>query len=509
MKRFFSIMISLIMVMAMAVNVTAMENYDSTIGYLTKNVTSPTISSIGGEWTVIGVARSGKLENSDYLDRYYSNAENLIKSKNGVLSTSKYTEYSRAVLALTSIGKDPTNVAGYNLVEPVMAYDKVIRQGLNGPVWALIALDCGNYGDSEIRDKYLSYILERELKAGGWSLSGGDSKADADVTAMVLTALAPYAERVDVGKAVNRGIKQLSEMQDNKGGYSTDGTVNSESSAQVLTAISSLGISYKDKRFVKNGNTIVDNLISYRNKDGSFSHTDKSNLMATEQCLYALIAADRLEKGMKSLFDMSDISRKSNDVSVPEVTRKGITFADIQNHSCRNSVERLAERGIINGMSENCFAPDNTMTRAEFTAITVRALGLPVKSGKGFTDVKSGDWFKDYVNTACSYGIVKGVSETRFDPQGKITREQAAVMMIRAAKLCGMEDDIDGSDVDSILNEYLDGAKTSSWAKDEMATCLSKGILVRNSGNLIPGENVKRYEIADMIYNMLKEVELI
>lgn len=509
MKKYVSIFICLMVVLSMVITSSAMDSYDSTIKYLKNKVTNPSVSSVGGEWTIIGLARSGKVTDSEYFARYYSNAENYIKSKNGVLSTSKYTEYSRVIIAMTAIGKNPKNVVGYNLVEAVMDYDKVIKQGLNGPVWALIALDSGNYGNSEIRDKYISYILSRELAGGGWSFATGGTSPDADMTSMVLTSLAPYKDRKDVKMFVDRGIKLLSNMQNRDGGYSTDGAANSESSAQVLTAISSLGISYEDPRFIKNGNTIVDNIISYRNRDGSFSHTTESNLMATEQCLYSLVSVERLENGDKSLYDMSDAYFSGNDVSVPGIIYRGVTFDDIKNHKCRNAVERLAERGIINGISEGCFAPDNTMTRAEFATITVRALGLPLKSGDAFIDVKPDDWFYKYVNTACSYGIVKGVSDTQFNPQGRITREQAAVMMCRAAKLCGMKNLLNDIQTKGILAGYSDYDKISSWAESEIAFCLNYRILVREEKNLMPGENVKRCEIAEMIFNMLRGVDKI
>lgn len=80
-----------------------------------------------------------------YWDNYYSNLENYVKAHNGVLHSRKYTEYSRVVLALTAIGKEPSNVAGYNLLTPLGDYDKTIQQGINGPIWALLALDSGNY----------------------------------------------------------------------------------------------------------------------------------------------------------------------------------------------------------------------------------------------------------------------------------------------------------------------------------------------------------------------------
>lgn len=124
--------------------------------------------------------------------------------------------------------------------------------------------------------------------------------------------------------------------------------------------------------------------------------------MATEQCFYALVAADRSENGKSSLYRMNDVvkntakpntninkSKADDSVNVPGVTAPGTTFSDIKNHANKAAIEELASRGIINGMSKDTFAPNKTMTRAEFAAIVTRALGLAAKDTKAFTDVPS------------------------------------------------------------------------------------------------------------------------
>ena len=273
--------------------------------YITKTVSDPVPGSVGGEWAVLGLAQSDADVPAEYFEKYYSHLCSYVSGCGGVLHDRKYTEYSRTVLALTAIGKNPADVAGYDLIAPLTDYDKVIIQGINGPVWALIALDCGDYlPESDVRSRYIDYILSKEKQSGGWSLSSSSAEADVDVTSMVLTALSNYRDNEKVADAVERGLDFLSEMQNNNGGYINYNTENSESSAQVLTAISSLGISYNDERFVKNGNTLVDSILSFYNAENGFSHTTSPNLMATEQCFYSLVAANRLATGAPSLFDM-------------------------------------------------------------------------------------------------------------------------------------------------------------------------------------------------------------
>ena len=114
------------------------------VNYVLAAVTEPEVSSVGGEWAVLGLARSGCEIPQNYWDGYYRRVEQTVKDCGGVLHSRKYTEYSRLVLALTAIGADPTNVAGHNLISPLGDYEKVVWQGVNGPIYALLALDCGD-----------------------------------------------------------------------------------------------------------------------------------------------------------------------------------------------------------------------------------------------------------------------------------------------------------------------------------------------------------------------------
>ena len=136
----------------------------------------------------------------------------------------------------------------------------VKKQGINGPVWALLALDCDGYeipkveGISQVtsRELLIENILSQEKEGGGFALTG--DAADVDITAMVLSALAPYRTRTDVGTVVDRAIAVLSEKQMADGGFETLKTANAESNVQVIVALTSLGIDpHKDKRFIKNG----------------------------------------------------------------------------------------------------------------------------------------------------------------------------------------------------------------------------------------------------------------
>ena len=268
--------------------------------------------TFGSEWLVIALARSGR----DVPDSYYDSVVKAVQSAKGQLSDKKSTEYARTILALTAIGKDPADVGGYDLLAGLADMDDVTYQGINGAIFALLALDSGKYdvpaaaegGTQVTRDGLVAYILAQQLSDGGWALSG--TSADPDVTAMALQALAPYRtgdETVDA--AVDKGVQLLSDMQLSDGGYSSWGTLNSESCAQVLIALATLGIDpASDSRFIKNGLTVLDALLAYA-VSGGFRHTvdGEADAIATEQALCALTAYARLLDGKTALYDMTDV----------------------------------------------------------------------------------------------------------------------------------------------------------------------------------------------------------
>ena len=129
-------------------------------------------------------------------------------------------------------------MGGHNLLKGLdnMAY--VQTQGINGPIWALIALDSGNYDipkntsakTQATRQLYIDEIIKNQMKDGGWSLTGtGDS--DVDISAMALQALAKYQDQKAVKTATDKALTYLSKAQDSKGGYASWGTTNVESVA--------------------------------------------------------------------------------------------------------------------------------------------------------------------------------------------------------------------------------------------------------------------------------------
>ena len=281
-----------------------------TTGDFISGLGTPGVGYVGGEWMTIGLARSGRT----VPDGYYENVVKYVKEnadKNERLDRSKVTDNARIILALTAIGKDVTNVGGHNLLKGMDSMEFVQKQGINGPIWTLIALDSHNYptmGDVT-REKLIQVILDAQLSDGGWTLN---EKADTDMTAMAIQALAPYYKTNETVKAaVDKALEKLSAMQQVDGGFTSGGYLNSESSAQVIVALTALGIDpAKDSRFIKNGATVLDALASFYVDGGGFKHVSDGKLdgMATEQGYYALAAYFRFVNAQTRLYDMSDVT---------------------------------------------------------------------------------------------------------------------------------------------------------------------------------------------------------
>lgn len=518
---------------------------EKTAEFMYKVVPNPQVGSIGGEWAVIGLARSGYNVTNEYYHKYYSTVEDYVKSLHGKLHDKKYTEYSRLIVALSTIGKDPRDVGGYNLLTSLGDYDKTIWQGLNGPIWALIALDSGNYPmpknpeakTQATREMYINRILECQLSDGGWSLFGGtraamkNEKSDPDITGMALQALAKYQDIPEVRKVTEEALECMSKQQKENAGYFSWGSENSESCVQVIVALTELGIPLDDERFVKNRNTMIDNLLTYYKEGNGFLHTLKgtgSNQMASEQGFYGIVAAKRAIEGKNSLYRMSDaidigepspsigkskgLENKHKDINVMPIVKLGTTFEDVTGvnaHKNQTAIESLASRLIVSGKTENKFEPNANITRAEFATAIIKSLGIEPKGENIFKDVKKSDVFFDYVAAANKYGIVNGISKDEFKPNGIITKQEAAIMLARAAKLAGMDINTNKGNVRDSLSQFEDYVTVDAKAMPSLAFCYSENILDDSSMTIEPKKVVTRAEVVQMIFNMLGKANLL
>ena len=292
---------------------------NATMAQLANTVKEPAFGTNAGEWTVLSLAR-GEYYSKDnkYFTDYYGRIVEYVNTKaasvnqNGALDKSKSTDNSRVILALSSIGKDATAVGDWNLISPYEDFEWIKKQGINGAIYALIALDTNNYQttDATIRQQCLDYLLEKQLSDGGWAMSG--MSLNTDITAMTLQALYPYSSNPEVAEAAEKAFNRLSEEQLTTGGFLYGTGETSESAAQVIVACTTWGINPDtDSRFIKNGNSAIDNLLSYYVEEVAMfkhSHAGDSNAMATDQACYALVAYNRFVNNKTGLYDMTDVT---------------------------------------------------------------------------------------------------------------------------------------------------------------------------------------------------------
>lgn len=257
-------------------NALAIDNdiYNLVLETLKEDTKAPVVASVGGDWNVIALSRGGAKTDEEYNDKYYKNVLQFISNNDSM----KPTEYARIVLSLSSIGYDTKF-----LEEKLNDFDFVTKQGINGVVYALIALDSKDYR-SGMRKYYLSYLLDRQNEDGGWSLAG--EKSDIDVSAMVIQALSKYKYIDVVDTAINKCLVFIENSEIN----------TSEGLSQCIIAFSTLGIDC---------DTYVNRLMDYY-KDGRFLHKmgGDINRMATEQAALSLVAYKRFCNGDKAIYNM-------------------------------------------------------------------------------------------------------------------------------------------------------------------------------------------------------------
>ena len=469
------------------------EYLKKALANIKKTVPTPQVGSTNGEWAVLGLARGNASVTNSYYDGYYDRVVAYVKANinsKGQLDSNKSTENSRIILALTAIGEDPTSVGGHNLLTALNDLSYVKKQGSNGPIWALLAVDSGNY-IYNYRDKLIDTILDERTEDGGWTHTG--NTADVDMTAMAIQALAPYndEDHLEVKSAIEAALTLLSGMQQNDGGFASFGTPNSESAAQVVVALSALGLDANtDSHFVKNGHSVLENLLSYEQEDGSFQHTTDgsgNNQMSAEQGTYALVAYDRYVNKAHTLYDMTDVVKRE-DASAQEVIDmiNQIGYVDESSYNAiaeaRNAYNKLsaADKAKV----ENY----NTLTAAEtsYKAILKQKQIDQYKALKAHYDDLLNDKTKKY-GTAAKKKLASILQQAQTDMNAAESCERVTAIYEKAItdldavkpgdievtfRLIGALEATQDVDLtkDSYLPEYVTWVPTKTYALQENAT---------------------------------------
>ncbi|MFD0715620.1 S-layer homology domain-containing protein [Paenibacillus sp. GCM10027626] len=192
-------------------------------------------------------------------------------------------------------------------------------------------------------------------------------------------------------------------------------------------------------------------------------------------------------------------SKKENYEKLAEDTKHEVELTDIDGHWAKESIQQLVRMGVISGYSDGTFKPNHPITRAEFVSILVRVLNLKERSGVIYSDTKD-HWAQDVIATAQAHGIITGYTNTLFGANDPITREQMAVMLMRAAELPAGKKTI----------TFNDQGNISSWAQEAVAALSEQGIILGHpDGSFQPQKSATRSEAAATLVRTLEKVKLV
>ena len=312
------------------------------------------------EWYVLALRQSGKYDFSAYRNAL------LAFLQKGAPATVQTKQ--KFALALLAAGDRDSDYVAAVLEEPL---DK---QGIMAQIYGLHLLNNGLKSARYTAEDLVNKLLSLCLSDGGWAVMG--KTADVDVTAMVLQALAPHKNDPAVKAAIDRALNLLSGRQQEAGDFASMGVRNAESTAQVMLALSALGVDCaSDSRFIKNKNTVFDGLEQYRNADGSFSHTaavpakGNQNTAVGGQNASSAASSSKAESGKSSVSSSTKTDEKAS-VSPGYVTSAEESISPPVSSGTTDSkpVSSYAEKGLttseINQTEEQTEAPENHMKTA-------------------------------------------------------------------------------------------------------------------------------------------------
>nr|WP_256224178.1 S-layer homology domain-containing protein [Paenibacillus sp. 1_12] len=178
----------------------------------------------------------------------------------------------------------------------------------------------------------------------------------------------------------------------------------------------------------------------------------------------------------------------------------------MKGHWAKDDVELLASKLLVKGRTETTFDPQSSISRAEFAAMLVRGLGLGEDKTNNFKDVSANDWYMGIVGVAAKAGLIEGDESGKFNPNASITREEMAVMINRAMAFVGKKT---SGDVNQ-LNAFKDANSISTWAKDAVAKGVMAGLLNGKSANAFePSATANRAEAAVLLKRLMQTVGFI
>lgn len=203
-----------------------------------------------------------------------------------------------------------------------------------------------------------------------------------------------------------------------------------------------------------------------------------------------IIPMSRYEDGMVYFTPVS-----SGSVSI---MYDDVVFNDTVGHWMDEDVCYLAARGIVTGTGNKMFTPQANVKRADFVVMLVRLMGIPAAGGENFADVKPGSYYEAELAAAKALGIISGIGENMFDPEGEISRQDMFVMLYRALQAYAEFQWTEGA-----AKQFKDYSEVSAYALDSMDSFVQAGMIQGDNGYLRPASTATRAEAATVLRNMI------
>lgn len=265
----------------------------------------------------------------------------------------------------------------------------------------------------------------------------------------------------------------------------------------------------------------IDFNLSALDKDGKAVDLDLGNLYISRTIKTSKAADSKKATGVvydpstgklsfvPSTFDGNTATLKRAGHSVYTVIELDKSLSDVAGHWAQADIDLLTNKLVVEGVTDTTFEPERSITRAEFAALVVRALGLDAQGSSSFSDVNSSDWFSGVVGAAAEAGIVDGYEDGTFRPQNVITREELSAMVVRALAYAGQDVSVTAAEQAELLGKFADAGKIV-WGQTEVAAAIKSGIVDGMTDTTIsPDTNATRAQSATMLKRFLTKADFI
>ncbi len=458
---------------------------------------------------------------------------------NAINEATSDTAIDKAVLGLVAIGKNPEQLYFANSSTPISAIEKLNTLAKSASVWAapytLAVYNQGEYETDTYETELVDALLASQLEDGSWN----EYDTVIDTTANAIVGLSFYRDIPEVDAAIAKALGYLSAQQSDTGSFGE----NANSTAMVAVGLCAAGVDLeKDDDFIKDGNNIIDGLLTFALADNSgfgYKNNQSMDNYATEQSFRALVAIMQTLKSNEAynIYDFSknnftaaystenkyasnvsgsggggggsssastknddkntenktdendNIDEEKEKIDYDEPTANIVQYTDIKTDDWYyNDVKKAIEIGLFNGVSQTLFSPDEGMTRGMLVTVLYRYDGEKGAVGKtAFADCLDNEWYSEAVYWASENNIVSGYGNGMFGTEDLITRQQLVTILYRYA----------GEKTETDLSGFADAEEIEDWAKDAIMWAVETGIVLGSDDNMLnPNGYATRAETA-------------